>query len=63
MLQKNKRQNHRTLLAPLMEALDVDDDVATVLVDEGFTSVEEVAYVPLDEMKPMMALMKKLLKS
>ena len=39
------------VVAILMEALDVDDDVATVLVDEGFTSVEEVAYVPLDEMK------------
>jgi N utilization substance protein A len=33
-----------------MEALDVDEDVASVLVEEGFTSLEEVAYVPLDEM-------------
>jgi len=32
-----------------MEALDVDEDVADVLVDEGFTTLEEVAYVPLDE--------------
>lgn len=30
--------------------LDVDDDVAEVLVEEGFTSLEEVAYVPVDEM-------------
>ncbi|HEY9135180.1 MAG TPA: transcription termination factor NusA [Pseudomonadales bacterium] len=30
--------------------LDVDQDVAEILVDEGFTTVEEVAYVPLDEM-------------
>lgn len=33
-----------------MEALDVDEDVAIVLVEEGFTSLEEIAYVPLEEM-------------
>jgi N utilization substance protein A len=33
-----------------MDALDVDEDVANVLVDEGFTTLEEVAYVPLEEM-------------
>ena len=26
--------------------MDVDEDVAVVLVEEGFTSIEEVAYVP-----------------
>ncbi|WP_151671845.1 transcription termination factor NusA [Nitrincola schmidtii] len=30
--------------------LDVDQELAQVLVDEGFTSLEEVAYVPVDEM-------------
>jgi len=35
----------------LMKALDVDEDVAAVLTAEGFTSVEEVAYVPLEEMR------------
>ena len=29
--------------------LDVDEDVAEILVQEGFTSLEEIAYVPLDE--------------
>jgi N utilization substance protein A len=33
-----------------MEALDVDEDVAAILAEEGFTSVEEVAYVPLEEL-------------
>ena len=33
-----------------MEQLDVDEDVAAVLVQAGFTSVEEIAYVPLQEM-------------
>ncbi len=33
-----------------MQSLDVDEDVATVLVEEGFTTLEEVAYVPIEEM-------------
>jgi N utilization substance protein A len=33
-----------------MRALEVDEDVATVLVEEGFTSIDEVAYVPIEEM-------------
>jgi N utilization substance protein A len=33
-----------------MRALDVDEDVAAVLIEEGFTTLEEVAYVPLEEM-------------
>jgi N utilization substance protein A len=48
---KKQEAESSDVVAILMEALDVDDDVATVLVDEGFTSVEEVAYVPLDEIK------------
>ncbi|MCX2983048.1 transcription termination/antitermination protein NusA [Halieaceae bacterium IMCC14734] len=33
-----------------MDNLDVDEDVAEILVEEGFTTLEEVAYVPLEEM-------------
>jgi len=33
-----------------MEQLDVDEEVARILVDEGFTSIEEVAFVPEAEM-------------
>ena len=33
-----------------VQHLDVDEDVAEVLVEEGFSSVEEVAYVPLEEL-------------
>lgn len=33
-----------------MQRLDVDEDVADILIDEGFSSLEEVAYVPLAEM-------------
>ncbi len=32
------------------ETLDVDEEAAEVLVQEGFTTLEEIAYVPLDEL-------------
>ncbi len=34
----------------LMKLLDIDSEVAEVLVDEGFTTLEEVAYVPTSEL-------------
>lgn len=33
-----------------MTKLDVDEELADILIDEGFSSLEEVAYVPLAEM-------------
>ncbi|MCK6431830.1 MAG: transcription termination/antitermination protein NusA [Burkholderiaceae bacterium] len=36
-----------------VEKLDVDEEVANILIEEGFTSLEEVAYVPLQEMLEM----------
>ena len=33
-----------------IEKLDVDAEVADILISEGFTSLEEVAYVPMQEM-------------
>ena len=33
-----------------MERLDVDEEIADLLIEEGFTSLEQVAYVPLEEM-------------
>ena len=33
-----------------IEKLDVDEDVADILVQEGFSTIEEVAYVPIEEM-------------
>ncbi|MEM5530697.1 transcription termination factor NusA [Gammaproteobacteria bacterium AS21] len=38
------------IVESFVKALDVDEDVATVLVEEGFSTLEEVAYVPVDEM-------------
>lgn len=40
-----------SLVSTFMKYLDVDEDVAAVLVEEGFSSVEEVAYVPIEEME------------
>ena len=36
--------------ALFMDKLDVDQEIADILIEEGFTSLEEVAYVPLQEM-------------
>ena len=38
------------VVTSFMDALDVDEDLAEVLVEEGFTTLDEVAYIPLSEM-------------
>ncbi|MGE0014111.1 MAG: transcription termination/antitermination protein NusA, partial [Azoarcus sp.] len=38
------------LRSVFMDKLDVDEEVADILIDEGFSSLEEIAYVPLTEM-------------
>ena len=43
-------QEQQGLRALFMEKLDVDEEVADILIEEGFSSLEEVAYVPLSEM-------------
>jgi transcription termination/antitermination protein NusA len=40
----------RGIVESFMEALDVDEEVALILVQEGFTTIEEVAYVPESEL-------------
>ncbi|MEJ2514495.1 MAG: transcription termination factor NusA [Gammaproteobacteria bacterium] len=40
----------RNLLENFMKQLDVDEEVATILVQEGFSTIEEVAYVPTNEL-------------
>ncbi len=46
---KSKEEN-QGLVEKFVKELDVDEELAEVLAQEGFTSVEEVAYVPLSEM-------------
>ena len=40
----------REVIERFMVAMDIDEDIAAVLVEEGFTTLEEIAYVPLEEM-------------
>ena len=40
----------KALIATFMKQLDVDENVASILVQEGFSSIEEVAYVPAAEL-------------
>ena len=48
---ERKSSEERQELEELFTAkLDVDEDIAGILFDEGFASIEEVAYVPLAEM-------------
>jgi len=48
--QKGEREA-RALLEMFMAKLDVDEELASILVQEGFTNVEEVAYVPQSELQ------------
>jgi N utilization substance protein A len=41
----------KELVQNFMKQLDVDEDVATILAQEGFSTVEEIAYVPQAELK------------
>ncbi len=53
----DKQAQERSGLRDLfMARLDVDEEVADILLDEGFASLEEVAYVPLNEMLEIEAL-------
>ena len=40
----------QALRSLFMSKLDVDEEIADILIQEGFVSLEEVAYVPLQEM-------------
>ncbi len=44
-----QQQEASSFIDMFVEKLDVDEESAEVLVAEGFTSLEEIAYVPLDE--------------
>ena len=46
---EKQEQESVGLIEMFMSKLDVDDETAEVLVSEGFTSLEEIAYVPMDE--------------
>ncbi len=47
--EKAKEESSKTV-ALFMEQLDVDEEVAIILASEGLTSIEEVAYIPAEEL-------------
>jgi transcription termination/antitermination protein NusA len=48
--EKKTEEESTAVRSVFMEKLDVDQEVADILVQEGFNTLEEVAYVPLSEM-------------
>lgn len=43
------QQEAEGLVSNFMEKLDVDEDIAQILVEAGFSSIDEVAFVPMEE--------------
>jgi len=48
--QSRQDAERATLRHAFITKLDVDEEVADILIDEGFTGLEEIAYVPLQEL-------------
>lgn len=49
-MNKKHQAESAKVMSLFMSSLDVDEDFAQVLADEGFTSLEEIAYVPVSEL-------------
>jgi N utilization substance protein A len=47
---KRSEAEYAVTRVTFMEKLDIDEELADLLIEEGFSSLEEVAYVPLAEM-------------
>lgn len=50
-LQKKHQEEAQESIEVFTKHLDIDEDFAAVLVEEGFTTLEEIAYVPVSELK------------
>lgn len=48
--EKKNQDEYASVSQLFMEKLDVDEEVADILVQEGFSTLEEIAYVPMAEM-------------
>lgn len=49
-LNSKHAEENAEVLSVFTDGLDIDEDFATILIDEGFTSLEEIAYVPVSEL-------------
>jgi N utilization substance protein A len=48
--EKKQQEEGRSIKDLFMEKIDVDEEVADILIQEGFSTLEEIAYVPITEM-------------
>ncbi len=48
--QEREEQENQRLLALFQQQLDATEDVAIALIEAGFTSLEEIAYIPIQEL-------------
>ena len=48
--QSRQEEERAALRNAFVSRLDVDEDIADILIDEGFSGLEEVAYVPIQEL-------------
>jgi N utilization substance protein A len=48
--QEREEQENQRLLALFQQQLDSSEEVGTVLIEAGFTSLEEIAYIPIQEL-------------
>jgi len=52
----------KKVVQTFMKQLDVDEDVASILAQEGFSTIEELAYVPVSELASIEAFDEELVK-
>jgi N utilization substance protein A len=52
---KKQQEESGRIKQHFMERLDVDEEVANILIEEGFSTLEEVAYVPINELNEIEA--------
>jgi N utilization substance protein A len=52
---KKQQEESGRIKSHFMEKLDVDEEVANILIEEGFSTLEEIAYVPINELNEIEA--------
>lgn len=48
--EKKRQEEGKSIKELFMQKIDVDEEVAEILIQEGFSTLEEIAYVPISEM-------------
>jgi N utilization substance protein A len=48
--EQKKEGEQAAIRAAFVEKLDVDEEIANILINEGFSSLDEIAYVPVNEL-------------